>query len=242
MAKQSGIGSYLFVNQYDLSGDIGSIQTIGRTRNLQDVSNIQQDSVQRLGLLKDGQMSYVGFFNAAAGATHPVLSALNGAQSLFTWASGATVGAVSGSMQARQGDFSEVRGADGSLVLNASAQGDGYALEWGQMLTTGKQTIASAANGTAVDGGASTSHGFAAYLHVISLASGTATVAIQDSADNSSFSAVTGGGFTAATGATKQRIQTATNGTVRRYVRINVSGTFSNLVCAVSFVRYLAAP
>lgn len=85
----------------------------------------------------------------------------------------------------------------------------------------------------------STAFGLAAYLHAFSIGSGSATVRIQDSADRIAWADVTGGAFTAVTGATTQRIQTATNGTVRRYVRVNVTGTFTNLVAVVNVVRYL---
>jgi hypothetical protein len=86
---------------------------------------------------------------------------------------------------------------------------------------------------------ASTSFGLAAYLHVFSIGSGTATFTIQDSANRIAWANVTGGGFTNVTAAGVQRIQTATNGTVRRYVRVNVTGSFTNVVAVVHFVRYL---
>lgn len=243
MAIQSGIGEALYVNQYDMSGDIGAFSSIKASRNLQDTTTIQQAAMARTRLLRDGEIGYNAFFDVAAGGSHPVFSALPGANALFTWASGLTLGATCASLQAIQADYPLTRGQDGSVVVNPVAQGNAYGLEWGELLTTGKQTFASAASGTAIDYGAvSTLFGLAGYLHAISLGSGTATVAIQDSADNISFANVTGAVFTAVAGATSERIQTAVNATVRRYVRINVTGTFTNLVCAVSFVRYLADP
>ena len=248
MSKQSGIGSYLFVDEFDLSGDIGALNGITASRNLQDISNIQQSYTQRLPLLRDGSLAYSAFFNAAAGGAHAVLAELNGTQSLFTWASGSTVGDAGASLRARQADFSDERAADGSLLITASAMSDGYGTEWVNMLTTGKQTFASAASGDGiddfypVDSDTSSSFGLAAYLHAISLGSGTATVAIQDSADDASYATVTGATFTDVTGATSERIQTATDGTVRRYLRVDVSGTFTNLICAVSVIRYRAWP
>ena len=111
----------------------------------------------------------------------------------------------------------------------------------GEMLTTGKQTAASGTvNGTSIDlGSVSTLFGAAAYLHAFSLGSGTATVAVQDSADNATFAAITGMGFTAITAPTSERVQGAVDATVRRYVRVSVTGTYTNLVFAVNFVRYL---
>lgn len=248
MSKQSGIGSYLFVDQYDLSGDIGALSSIAAPRAFQDVSNIQETYIERLPLRRDGSLAYNGFFNVSAGGAQAVLKSLNGAQSLFTWASGSTVGDAAASLRARQQDFSDVLGADGSLVIQATAQGDGYGCEWTNMLTTGKQTVASAASGDGiddfypVDSDTSSSFGLAAYLHVISIASGSCDVTIQDSADDVSYALVTGASFTNVTGATSERIQTATNQTVRRYLRVDFANTFTNLVCAVSVIRYRAWP
>jgi hypothetical protein len=177
-----------------------------------------------------------------------VFSAENAAQSLFSWASGSTVAAAAASLRARQADYQTARGADGSLAITATAQGDGYGLEWANMLTTGKQTFASAAAGDGiddffgVDGDTTSAFGVAAYLHAISLGSGTAVVAIQDSADDASYADLTGGVFTDITAATSERIQTATDASTRRYLRVNVTGTFTDLVVAVSVVRYRAQP
>jgi hypothetical protein len=92
-----------------------------------------------------------------------------------------------------------------------------------------------------LDGGAgsATSFGLAAYLHVLSIGSGSVTFTVQDSADRIDWTAVTGGAFTAATAAGTQRIQTATDGDVRRYVRVHPTGTFTTVVAVVNFVRYL---
>lgn len=67
---------------------------------------------------------------------------------------------------------------------------------------------------------AATATGWTAHLHVTAVSSGTWTVKIQDSADNSAWADVTGASFTAATGATSQRLSAATAATaLRQYVR-----------------------
>lgn len=241
MAIISGLSEWLAVGKFDLSGDTGSLSAISSSRNLQDITGLRNPALRRLGLVKDGHLDFSAFFDAVTGQSYPVLSALPGVSTLATWSTGSTVGMVTASLQALQATYDSIRGQDGSLVLNTSLMGDQTGLEWGQILTTGKQTIASAAVGTSVDGTSSTSFGLAAYLHAISIGSGTATVAIQDSADNSSFANVTGGVFTNVTAATSQRIQTSTTGTVRRYVRVNVTNTFTNLVCFVTFTRFLVS-
>lgn len=241
MAITSGIGEALLVNQFDLSGDIGAFSAITANRNLQDTTTIQKAAIARTRLLRDGSIAYNAFFDVVAGQEHPVLGvALPGVSALWTWASGLTLGALTASLVAIESDYPLSRGQDGSVSIAATAEGNGYGTQWGVLLTVGKQTFASAGTGTSVDdNGAASAFGLAAYLHVISLASGTATVTLQDSADNASFANITGGGFTAITGATSQRIATGLTAAVRRYVRVNVTGTFSNLVCVVSFCRVL---
>jgi len=82
--------------------------------------------------------------------------------------------------------------------------------------------------------------GAQAYLQVASVVGTSATVKIQDSADNSTFADVTGLTFTAATpGASPQtqRLATANNATIRRYVRAITTGTFTSAIFAVAFMR-----
>ena len=238
MAIISGLGEWLAVGKFDLSGDTGSLSAIAETVNLQDTTALQNPAMRRLGLLRDGHLDFSSFFNASAGGAFPVLSALPGVDTLATWMSGSVVGMPTASLLGLQSTFDPTRGQDGSLVLATSIQGDTTGLEWGEILTTGKQTFASAAGGTSVDDGAATTRGFAAYLHAISLGSGTAVVAVQDSADNSSFANVTCGVFSNVTAATSERIGTGMASTLRRYVKVNVSGTFTNLVAFVTVVRY----
>ena len=69
-----------------------------------------------------------------------------------------------------------------------------------------------------------------------SVLSGTATITIEDSADHSAWDPVIA--FTAVAAAGTQRIQTGLTENVRRYVRVNVSGTFTDLVAVVSVVPY----
>lgn len=73
--------------------------------------------------------------------------------------------------------------------------------------------------GSSYDGGAATTTGWTAHLHVSAVDAGSWTISLEDSADNSSWASVTGGSFTAATGATSQRLASAAGATLRRYTR-----------------------
>ena len=247
MSKTTGLGELFYVGAFDLSGDVGALSTIAASRGQQDVTAIRDLAHARLGLLRDGHLAYTAFFDPDTGQEHLALRNLP-QSGLVTWASGTVVGAACASLVANHTDYPLVRGADGSLVASPTADANGYGMQWGVLLTAGGQTFASAAAGSYVDdyfpsfGGASappTLFGLAAYLHVLSIGSGSATVHVQDSSDHVSFADVTGAVFSAASGATSQRVATSATQAVNRYLRLNVTGTFVNLTAVVSVVRYI---
>lgn len=247
MAKQSGLGDRLFVAGYDLSGDVGSLGRIGGGHGVQDVTGIDKDAFERIGLLRDGGIEFTAFFNKETAAddppntqdrSHLVLKALPTADRIVTYCRGATLGKPAAGLVAKQINYDPNRAQDGALTLGVQALANGYGLDWGVQLTAGKRTDTTATNGTSVDlTTVSTAFGWQAFLHVFAFTGTSVTVTLQDSADNVSFANLTGGAFTAATGITSQRLEGGRTATVRRYLRAITSGTFSNAVFAVSFTR-----
>jgi hypothetical protein len=239
MAKQSGLGDQLFVAGYDLSGDVGSIQRIGRPSGVLDVTGINASGYERIHSTIDGEIAFNSFFNDAAAQEHVVLAAKgSGADRIVTYFHGSTIGNAAASLVSKQINYDGTRAEDGSLTFSIQALANAYGLDYGQMLTAGKRTDTTATNGSSLDGTASTSTGWTAYLQVFSFTGTSVTVTLQDSADNGSFASFTGSAFTAATGITTQRISGSTlSATVRRYVRVATTGTFSNAVFAVMFTR-----
>ena len=246
MSIQSGLAARLYLDKWDLSGDVSAISSISASTNLQDRTTLVNPAMARLPLLRDGAIDFTAFFNGATGAgsgAQTVLQALPGAATQATVITASTVGAYTFSLAGLQASFQDARGQDGSLVLTTSIEAHQTALEVGELLSTGKQTFAAAGNGTSVTySGTSTAFGWSAYLHAISVATGSATVNVQDSSDNSAFTTLTGGSFAPVSAGGAQRIAGAATATVRKYVRVNVSGTFTNLVAVVTFVRYEAVP
>jgi len=116
-------------------------------------------------------------------------------------------------------------------------------LDWGRLITAGKRTdtvATSPATGTDfnLEGGATTLFGWQAWLHVFAFTGTSVTVTLQDSADNSAFTSLTGGAFTAVT--TSPGFQLLLGGrtaTVRRYIRAITTGTFSNFQFGLQFTR-----
>lgn len=244
MSKQPGLGDNLYVGGYDLSGDIVALDTISSPIGTFDMTAIDKSAMERLHGLKDGLIEATTFFNKASNQAHPVLSALPTADVVCTYCRGTTLGNVGACMVAKQIGYDPSRPQDGSLTLKTSMQANAYALEWGVQMTAGKRTDTAATNGTGVDFAASSAFGLQAYLQVFSFTGTSVTVKLQESSDNGvgdAWADVTGGAFTAATGRTTQRIATANNLSVERYLRAVTTGTFSNAVFSLVVVRNLTA-
>ncbi|MFC8515478.1 hypothetical protein [Streptomyces sp. NPDC057257] len=242
MTITSGLGQAFYLGGYDLSGDTGSADNISSPLNTQDITAISGRAVRRLGLLRDGAISWMSYFNPALAAAHSVLSTLPTTDRHLMWATGSTLGNPAACMVGKQIGYDGTRAQDGSFTLKVDAQANAYGLEWCQLLTAGQRTDTTATNGTSLDLGAgSTTFGLQAYLQVLSFTGTSCTIALQESSDNGAgdaFAAVTGGAFTAVTAAPQaQRIQTARTQTVERYLRVATTGTFSNIVFLVAVNR-----
>jgi hypothetical protein len=247
VAKSSGLGANLYVDGYDLSNDTGSVQRIGGGPVALDLTGINKSAFERVGGQRDGAIDFTSWHNSSAGQAHPVLSALPSVDRIVSYYHSTTLGDPAASIVCKQVDYSGTRAQDGSLSYSVPNPSNGYALEWGVSLTAGKRTDTGATAGTAVDFAAGTNFGLQAYLHVFSFSGTDATITIQESSDNSgdAYANVVGGGFTQITSApTKQRIATATNLAVERYLKVTTTTatSFTSLVFAVMVVRNEAAP
>jgi hypothetical protein len=244
--KSSGLGNNLYLAGRDLSGDIGAITRIGGGPALLDVTGIDKSAFERIGGIRDGGVDFNAWYNADAGQSHTVLKALptTDVQAMVLLDGTRAIGEASGCLVAKQVNYDPGRAQDGSLASTVNLQGsDGSGLLFGEMLTVGKRTDTAPTNGASLDYGAvSTAFGLTAYLQVFSLTGTNVVVTLEDSANDSTWAAITGAAFTSVTVAPgSQRIQTATGATIRRYVRAVTSGTFSNAVFAVSFTRHLTS-
>jgi len=239
MAKQNGLGDNFYVGGYNFSGDVASLESIAISRGVLPVTGIDKSAMERLHGLKDGGFDFTSFFNPAAAQAFPVLKTLPTTDVVCSYFRGTTIGNPACSCVAKQINYDGNREDDGTFTFKASVQGNGYGAEWGRMLTAGPRTDTTATSpATGVDTLASASFGAQAYLHVFAFTGTSVTVTLQDSADNSTFAAIaTPMAFAAASAIGTQRITIPNTTTVRRYVRAITSGTFSNAVFAVNFVK-----
>ena len=145
MSKRTGLGQKLWVCQvgsgpgYDLSGDIGAIDSAVSSFGVLDDTGIDKAAIERLAGLGDGTLTFTSFFNNAVGQAHAVLSALNGLAVRGIWAGSATEGdglafAISGLMDS----YPLTRAANGALTAKPSIKGySGDFPDWGVLAVLG---------------------------------------------------------------------------------------------------------
>jgi hypothetical protein len=237
MAKSTGLAQQFFVHGYDLSGDVSSIDTASSPREVLEVPNLAKSAMERLLGRSDGSLDFSTWFDDAAGLEHAALKGLPTTDIIVLWALGSSVSDASAAMTAKQINYDGSRGNDGSLAFSVQTRATGgIPLHWGKMLSAGKITHANASSSSSRDDSASTSAGARAWLLMTDIDSGTPTVKIEDSTDDSSwadliaFSAIANGNEPTA------EYKTVT-GTVNRYLRITTTGTFSNADFAVAIQR-----
>jgi len=246
MAKNHGLGMGVYLDGYDISGDVQSIGRMGGGPAVIETTGIDKYAFERIGGRRDGALDLMTYFNpetaadvpgTSADRSHVVLRSLpmSDRQVMVTHPSGEAWNIV-----AKQGNYDPTVAADGAITCAVGCQANGYGIEPGRLLTAGKVSQGTAGSLTSVDFGT----GFAAFLfgaqfhlQVFAFTGTSATVKIQQSSDNGAGDAwadVTGGSFVAATGRGTQRIQTARDQTIERYLRVTTTGTFTALTFAVS--------
>lgn len=235
MAKQSGLGDQLFFGGFDIGGDISAIGSLSTPRETLPSTGITVSAMERLFGKRDGMGEFTAYFNDATNQEHEALKGLPTGDVHVMYLRGTGVGSEAFAIVGKQVSYDASRGDDGSLTFAVSVPGAAYGADWCDQLTAGKVTHASGASTTGLDTAASASFGWQAYLQVFSIGSGTATVTIEDSADDISYATLSGGVFTAVTARTTERLQSSSDtATVRRYLRVTTSGVFTNLVFAVA--------
>lgn len=241
MAKQNGLGQNFYVAGYNVSGDVGSIETASSPRQVLPVTGIDKSAVERIYGRRDGMLNWSCYFNPAAGQAHPALSGLPTADSQVMWATGTAIGDPVAAMVAKQLNYDGTRSDNGGYTFRVNTEANAFGMEWGRMASAGVASQSGAGSLTSYDWGAATSFGLQAYLQVFSFTGTSITVTLEESSDNGAgdaWAAVTGGAFSAVSAARQhQRIQTTRALAVERYLRVTTTGTFSAATFAVCVVR-----
>jgi hypothetical protein len=133
----------------------------------------------------------------------------------------------------------EVSGAVADIVQASAEFQSSDAVEHGVILSSGA-AVTSTGNGTSVDNGASSTNGGAGFLSVpVNTRDGNNTIVIQHSADDSTFADLVTFTVVSSTTTTSERIEVASNTTVNRYLRVNitVAGSTGSATPVVAFTR-----
>lgn len=237
--KSGGLGNQLYLGGYDLSGTTGSLSKIACPHAVQDVTAIDKSGMERIGLLRDGVIDFMSFWDSVN--AHPSLSALPRADIGAMFAMSKILGTQAACMAAKQLNYDPTRATGGALTAAVSLDANAFGMEWCKTLTAGKRVDSAATNGTAVDDGASSAFGLQAYLQLFAFTGTDVTIKLQDSADNVTFADLAGAAFTQVTSTTPQtqRIPISNAATVRRYLRVATvtTGGFTSATFAVAYNR-----
>ena len=232
MSKTDGMGSRLLVDEFDISGDVGAVSNIGSTIGFQEVTGLNKSAKERVTLLADSQLEFTGFFNPTG--SHTYLKDLPNSNTVGTYLHKTAIGnpAFTGTFQQASYNFS--RGQDASLTIeSALASSDGEPCSWGQQLTTGIQTVTSTGNLTSVDLGAAKTGGYFT-THCTAFTGTDITLTFQDSTDDAAFNTVDASAVVTYTGVGAGKV-VLTGVNVDRYIRLNISGTFTTATISVVY-------
>lgn len=124
MAKQSGLGDYLAVDDSggslrDISNDTTSV-TLNVPSSLLDVTGIDKSAMERLIGLGDGTVSITGVFNSASNQSHDVFKSRAGTRTVTYAVGGNTSSNPVLTMEMLVGSYDLSRGTDGGLTWTAN--------------------------------------------------------------------------------------------------------------------------
>lgn len=238
MAKESGLGARYFVDGYDLSNDTNSLGNISKVLNPILMTGIDKEAIERLAGQLTGEISWVSYFNPTN--AHTALKGKPRTDRIGMYYHRAALGTPVAAMVAKQINYDPGRDNAGVLNFNIQMLSNAWWLDWCKALTAGRRVDTVDTNGTGVDFSAGASFGLQAYLEVFAISGGNAVFTLEQSSDNGvgdAWTPVTGGTFaTVAAAPASERIQTARNQAVERYLRVVTTGTFTSVDFAVAAV------
>jgi hypothetical protein len=230
----------LMADEFAFHGDFNTLK-VGRKIRL-PLSETFGDDWRERGVIgrKSSTMSLGGQFNSAAGKSYTLFRAwLATATKPLMSASpaGFAIGNLVDLFQPAIGEFAIKSELDGIVGIDGQFMGHDV-VDCGVSLhdLTAETGVINSASVDLTT--VTTTQGWAAHLHVSAYSGGgSVTIKIQDSADDAAWADLSGGGFTAVTAVTKQRLTSAA-GTVRRYVRSMISAfTATSITYVVAFAR-----
>jgi hypothetical protein len=186
--------------------------------------------------LQTTTFSFEGFYDPDAVPTLTTGLQVDSGVLTFAPGGGAAVGDLARLAAVTATGYGETPSLDGVTAISWAVTSQEYiGLGW-VLHPHGEDT--NSTTGSTYDGAGATTTGWTAHLHVTAVDAGSWVIKLQDaSASNFSDGAdVTGGAFTAATGATSQRLQSAAGATLRRYIRYVATRTGGTAGDGITFL------
>lgn len=172
------------------------------------------------------------------GTEHNALSALPRTDTIASYFRGTALGNPAACVNGKQLNYDGTRDNSGNLTLKVEVQGNGFGLEWGQMITAGLRTDTTATTGAAYDLGAGNTHGAQAYLQLVDLVGTSVDVKVRHcTTSGGTYADLIDFGSQAAIGS----FRGTAAGTVNEFLKVVTSGTFTYATFAVAFMINTAA-
>lgn len=229
----------VLVDQYELTSLFTKIRP-SNVREMHDVTVLGASSRSFQPGLRQGEIDAEGLFNTISDTPNlDTLFGEPGTQRLISaFPEGYALGKPAYLLYADQSNF-QIGSEVGDIIRNSAkfvAAEDG--VDRGVSLHP-LTAETGTGNGTSVDNSAASTGGWVAFLHVTAIAGAAPSVVvkIQVSTDNSSWGDLSGASFTAATAATKLRLEGT--GSVARYARAvhTFGGTTTSITYQLSLAR-----
>lgn len=231
MAFAHGKGAGVFVADFDLSGDLTQYNW-SKSRQLVDVTTFGNDNRVFLAGIGEGRISVQGVWNPSVSDIE--LIAIDGVETVIT-ASPTAATAIGDRAHMVNGlleNFQPRAPVNDAVRFSSGVTASAGAYP-GVILHHNNQE-SSADDFASVDGAAQSSNGATAFLHVTQFSGTDATVTIEDSSNDSTFGSLVA--FTQVTGTTSEKV--TASGTVERYARVALTGTFTTITFVVAFARH----
>jgi hypothetical protein len=235
VANVPGYSSAVYAAEFNLAWLTG--WTVNLTRDNNDVTVIGGGADRDYQVsLSGGDISVNGFWEEGVGNSEAQVAALlDGTYHPFTAApaGGAAIGNRAFLLNVQVTDSPITSTPDGTVELSTGRQGTGAAA--GGIILKDYAAEASTGNFAGVDAGALSTFGAVGHLHVTAFDGTDATIKITDSVDEGVYADLIT--FTQATDVTSERVAAA--GTVNRWTRVELAGTFTSITFTVGFARLL---
>lgn len=219
MAFSHGKSAVVYAHGQNLSPYLKSASVSG-SADTAETSTFGVAAKTYVAGLIDAVLSLEGFLDGAADAGDEIVTELFALARIFShYPAGDAEGAWGRHMEAVETSYEVGSDIGDAASISVEAQSN-IAMERGQSLKAGADSITIDANGNSVDGAASSANGGAAYLHVLTKTGGTTLAVTIEHSDTGAGAWSTIATFTTASAEdTAQRVVVAPGTTVKQYLR-----------------------